>query len=407
MRYVVGESLNRVYKNFQIVNDLDSVVGLLKKDDILVLHDTKGKTIDIGIFLSEATSKGVRMIVYINKNPNEMIASAIKANNGIVETDEEFLDEDSLEYIISEYEDIAESNELVKNDGIDFLMDFIEAFINGEDKVNNTMYQGRVQVAMKEVARRAEKNDLTLNSISTLALDLFNDIQSSFSEQKALRQKLSDKVTELKQSLTSQRSVNTNLGSNSVYLFPTVRYNGTKAIFHVKEIVECKYLQSFLMGYMNYLEIVKHKKVKMVICCQSFKNVISRYNCYSNINRSNVKVKQLLDSRILVTQEPKKDILIPIIDRSSDVVIVYDKTYGENIIEGQRVKRLYSINGVNSMKRFLLKPQNCIMSGKTIPNLFIGIPRIEKYPIDEETRKQAYLGACIEDYKKLDNLLEV
>lgn len=407
MNYIVGKGMNKVYKNFKIVDDLASIINILKKDDVLVLHSIEGKTLDIGIFLSEATSKGVKNIIYINKNPNQMIASAIKANNGVVETDEELLDEDSLEYIIADYDNIVGTTELAKTDGISFLTDFIEAFLNGESRVNNSMYQDRVQTALNEVVRKTEKNEVVITSISNLALDLFNDVQSSFAEQNMIRQKLHDKVTELKQSLNSQRSVNTNLGSNSIYLFPTVKYTGLKPVLHIKELVECRYLQSFLLGYMNYLEIVKHKKVKLIVCCQSFKDIISRYNTYTNITRSNVKIKRLLEERILVTQEPKKDIMYSLIDSNSDVVIVIDKMYGDNIVDGTKVKRLYSVNGISNMKRFMLKPNKCILAEKRVKDLFVAIPKIDNYPADEETRKKAYIEVCRDRYEKLDRLLEI
>lgn len=407
MNYIVGKGINRVYKNFKIMDDLNSTIDILKKDDVLVLHKVDSSLLDIGVAIPRVVNKGVEKIIYINKSPDVLIASTIRSNNGVVETDEELLEESSLEYIIDEYESMSGNSELVQIDGISILSDFIDAFLEGEDRIHNTMYQDRLITALEEVVVRVEKDSKQIISMGNSASRILQDVDTSLASQKVMRQKLLDTVTELKQKLSSQTSVNTVLSSNSVYNFPTVRYEGTKPILHIKEIVECRYITSFIMGYLNYLEIVKHKKVKFIICYQGFKDITDRYKGFTNMQKSNIKIRQLLEERILVTQEPKKEVLSTMIDSTSDVVVILDKMYGESIVDGVKVKRLYTVNGVTTMNKLNLKPSKCILPEKTMPNLFIGIPKISNYPKDEETRKKAYMEVCKDSYKKLDRLLEI
>lgn len=394
-----------VYKGFTKYKSLAEIKARLGSIDTIVIHEFTDTTCDVGLFLSLAKKEGVKRFIYINSQLNDMINLCVKSLGGIVESDEGLLEEDTLEYLIAEYESMSCCMEISVSDGISILDDFIAAFVRNEDKVNNSAYLERVQAALVEVKNKSIKDEMIIRNVSEIAMNIFTDINSYFENTKKANKELQDKVYDLSQKISEDKSIA--LRESALFYYPKVHYTGTKRVLHIKEKVECKYLLSFLLAYQGYVMSQLRKKLKVIVTYQKFKDTYDRYYSATIITKETSKNKSLVSSGYVVVNQPKKEVLYDILNSDDDIYIILDRMYGEDIIVGGSVRKLYATSGVRAMLKAKIPADKCILSGIDYENLFLAIPVISNYPQEESDRKHAYFNVCKESYHKLNKFLGI
>lgn len=406
MQIIIGDSsVLGTYTNFNIFTRLTDVPADFKNVNVIILTEVVEKDMDLGRILTDAKSSGVKRFIYINEEPLELISALVRGFGGIVENDESLLEEDTLEYIVENYEDYKNSNKLAVIESTSIIDDFIQGVVNNDSKVNSEYYQDRVKTALDEVIETSKKAETALTKISKSTLDLFKDVSVALHDIEKIKKKFDEKVYELESKL-SETPIATDT-SNSVYAYPSVKYVGVKTVLYIKEKSECKYLLSFLLAYQDYLENKMSKKVKIIVTYQKFIDTQARYRSATQINVDTANTDSLISNKFIATHQPKRNVMYRLFDTDNDIFIVLDRMWGTEILTGACIRTLYATSGVDAMRKSNILPNKCILSTANCDNLFMSIPTISNYPQDVSSRKAAYFQTCKELYNKLNVFLDI
>lgn len=396
------------YTPFSTSSELVEILKSTEGENVecMVIHSSDYTEYETGMLINEAKEKGVDKFIYINEKPSRIIASYIEGIGGIIETSEDLLEEDSIDYILDSYGDFTSSYSLSVVDSVSVIDDFVSGFFNRDSKINNEVYLERVKFALAEIKETSQRAELITQEISEEVIELFNEVIDTTSKLTEVCHKLKQSNIEVQQRIAQDRRFSVKPVQFS--WFPTYTYNGGKTVLHIKEKADCKYLLSFLIYYTKYLQGVKKKKVKMVVCHKDAKDLNDRYINFTNISDSTIHNKKLTSRDYISTNQPKSEVFNVLMGDTEDIIIVLDRMWQkESIIKGTRVKSIYATSGVGAMRREKIKENKCILSGVSTENLFIGIPHIENYPENDFLRTSAYFSTCQEYYEKLDKLLDI
>lgn len=408
MNVILSDTLDQSnYEKYTVVNKLEEVPcdGTL---ETLVIHSSGNNLVQCGLLLTKCKSGGVKKYIYISQDQKEIIKSFVEGVGGLIFTEEDYLEEENLDYLVENYNELSGGTSLVAVESINILNDFIQRFIRGDVAVNNNVYQERVSTALSEIKGATEGAELALKNMSDSTIQLFTEMSQAFSNMYTIRQQLSDKLTMVQAQLKSDRTnIIRQFSHDSVNYYPTVNYVGRAKVLHIKENSECRYLLSFLMGYQDYLVNQKSLKAKVILCYAKSKDSIRRYESLYQLTAETSGYKSALSKPVLAVYQPKKDVINAVLNQDIDVFIVLDRMMNEDIVSGASVQHLHAVSGEGSIKRFKLRPQNCILPIVEVVNSFMTIPTIENYPYDEQSRKTAYYSTCKELYLRLDRFLEV
>lgn len=416
-KYIVSNSTDYEYTNFQLFRGISEIVERVEEGDIVVLHNNLGSDLQVGMDISKLVAKGVGNIIYISTDnkPSDILVSSIQSQGGfvIVEDSIEFVEEASLEYIIEEIQKRPKDTQLANMSNLSFLENFADEYVSGVENKKSKYYLNKVSTALTEVIEDNKKYCARFNSIGNQVMNIFDEVSTTSEETRKIRMAFEERITELQEQINkdSRRSV-----GGSVFVYPTVLYNGTKRVLLLKEKVESKYSLSFILGYKEYLSRVKHQKVKLLVCCQNFKGTTERYlwtnkkgeyGCFMEVDSATVGIRSIREADTLLVTEPSNKVLNTLLSSICDTFIVVDKLYGDDILRGEKVKRKYLVNSLGCIDRLNLKPEACIVSEVNAKRVFASIPRIENYPVDIETRIDSYLDVCKKQYQKLDKLIDL
>lgn len=416
-KFIVSNSTDYEYIGFQLYDSISEVIDLANEGDVVVLHNNLGSDLQVGVDIAKLVSKGVTSIIYISTDnkPSDILVSSIQSQGGftLIEDSEEFMEESSLEYIIEEIQKRPSEAQLSKMSNLDFLDSFADEYSLGVESKKSKYYINKVNTAITDVIQENKKYRSRFNSIGNQVMNIFDEVSVTSEETRKIRIAFESRIAELQEQINkdSRRSV-----GGSVFVYPTVMYNGTKRVLLLKEKVESKYSLSFLLGYKEYLSRVKHQKVKVLVCCQNFKGVTERYlwsnkngdyGCFMEVDSSTVNIRSIREADTLLVTEPSNRVMNALLSVICDTFIIVDKMYGDDIIKGSKVKRKYLVNSLGCIDRMGLKPEACIVSEVSAKKVFASIPRIENYPDDIETRVDSYLDVCKKQYQKLDKLIEL
>lgn len=412
MNVIITDNKNIKYSNFTIFSKMSELYNMWDRVGSIIIHSTQEKEYEVGIALAEANKNGVQKFIYINKKPVEIIALCIKALKGVTYDDEDLLkNEDLLVSLIEMYKDLATDNETNETEeSIGIINDFIDGFVNNNPKVNLPAIRDRVITAVNELNESSKSYELQREEISKATLEIFKKTSEQVKAHRVARDKLNEEVEKLRKAvLATQSSKSDDVFDFQIKQYPKYRNYSNAKILHIKEVGYCPYLLSFLLAYITYLFDNKDIKSKLILVDRNiFLNGAKYlYKDGTRINNNTFKNKTLITNRFLLIDQPKQEILNSILATGEDLYIVYDRMYGEDIIEGNNVQKLYSSSGISLAKRAGLKLEKCIFSGKAYSNNFISIPRIEKYPEDESTRNSYYFDSCEQLYLKLNDYLSI
>lgn len=414
-KFLVSVDTSYTYTNFTLGGGISEIIDDVNEGDIVVLHNNLGSDLQVGMDISKLVAKGVGYIIYISTDgkPNDILISSIQSQGGyvIIEDSEEFVEEDSLEYIIEEVTKKPGGNQLVSVSNLQFLENFAEEYSSGIEVNKSKYYLNKVGTALSEMIQSNKEYCNRFNSIGNQVMNIFDEVSATSEETRKIRIAFEERVKELQEQINkdSRKSI-----GGAVFVYPTIVYNGTKRVLLLKEKVEGKYALSFILGYKEYLSRVKHQKVKLLVCCQNFKVTTERYlwtnkkgeyGCFLEVDSTTVNMRSIREADTLLVTEPSSKVINALLSTICDTFIIVDKLYGDDIVRGDKVKRKYLVNSLGSIDRLNLKPEACIVPEVNAKRVFASIPRIENYPVDIETRIDSYLDVCEGQYKKFDKLL--
>ena len=128
-----------------------------------------------------------------------------------------------------------------------------------------------------------------------------------------------------------------------------------------------------------------------------------------NITKDTIKNKMVFESNFMATSDPRKEILQQLLALENDVTIVLDRMYGEELLKGSLVKRLYAINGFSAMQKNKLPAAKTILSMVESEEVFLTIPHIKGFSAMLGSNKIFSYAKALKDtgYERLNTFLEL
>lgn len=407
MRVIVSTKLTDNYQNFVVVDSLRKAKNI---DGIstVIIHTFSEDNFSVGVYIAELYKSGVKNFIYISASPDIAIKNSIIGIKGVCIDDEFYFDdEEELLALAEEVEsDGGNMNTSLVATSTDIVRDFIARYARGDETIQAPLYLEQVSNALDELSTITQQQQTQLIDMGNTAMDTFNRASSIISNMSKQKKLIEEKLKQLEDS-KQQIAVKSTFGSN-VLFFPTYKYTGTPKLLLIREYSPCRYLTSFMLAYEHYLHYSRNKRVKLIFIGQKGQGVMKKYSNYTSITAESMNMKTLYDADILFTNNPKQEVMREILTRPTDIYIVVDRLYSNQDIVSGRVNKLSAVSGSSDLKRFNIKPENCIFSVTQGQNAFLTIPTIKGYPGTQDMRYVAYMQICKDSlFKKLDSFLQL
>lgn len=406
MKVIVSDILDYTYTKYMLMRSFKEVLDNASSISTVVIHHADSKEFDLGVYISKLKEAGIDRFVYINEHPIGAVKLCILALEGLVLEEEDlFEDEEGLDIVINDFfEEGANSTALTTQSSVDILSDFIQAFTNGDSKINAPVYIEQVNSALNELALYTQNQELVVKDFATTALDTFNKASTLITKMQDMKQDLDSKLKAMEASIMKNtNAVTPKERMNQAMYFTSYQYIGGAKVLQIRELSPCRYLTSYVLGFHYYLTMILNKRVKLIICySKSHCNGKKYDNGFTVINQESKSNKILYTADIIATNTPNNSVMEELMHQKDDVIIVIDRLRNsQSILKKTNVSTLYAISGMSDLQRFGVRPDECIFTTTKHPSNFYCIPHIKGYAPDGDTRRAQYLQACQESYEKL------
>lgn len=408
MRVVVSNKLKVKYRGYRVFKSFEELEKSGESVECIVLHSTLESDFSIGLHLSKLKKQGVKVFAYINESPSVTITMCILGCGGTVEQDEFYFDDEGdLDYLLSTLGlDSPHSVSSVALSSVGVISDFIQYFINGDERLNTEFYLSSVQRAVSELAEQTKTKDLVIKDMSNSAVGIFNQASQVLEGMQKSRKELESKFNELEGAFKQREAPR--MSKAAVTMYPAFNYRGQAKMLHIQELTPCRYLTTFILSYQYYLSVSLNKRVKVIFIHQKASRVSEKYRGFTTtINSDNLSNENLISSDTVATDSPKLDVMTKLTSCNDDVIIVVDRLYNEPIVRGT-AKTVYAVSGLSDMTRYKVKPSECIFPVSEHPNALMCLPIVKSFPVDANTRQATcYQLYKPEHYAKLDKILGI
>jgi len=415
MHVIVSDSLKDTFTQFKVVNSLKVALedASISEIDVLVYHKTGEMDLNAGVWFSKFRSKYPEAtVLYICSNPVQAMQMAIHGAKGFYYADEFYLhDEEELLSLVASHKEgtVQVENELaVVNSSLDIVSDFMQAFLQKEPRVNIKGYQDQVSAAINDLVVYTDEQNKQIQSMGNTALTIFGQAETVITTLRKNSDLLKSQLSKLEEHGPISVAGSTAGFSNAATSFPTYRFIGNAKVLCFREWAPTRYLTSFVLAYMRYLHLTKHKRVKLVFVYLRSNGIAKKYDKMTSIVPENYTRDNLYDADTIATNNPKREVMDKLLNRpNNDIVLVVDRLYGNDCIVTGRVKTVGVVSSRSDFDRYAAKPEDCFTSVLEYPGCLFTIPTLDRFPIDEDTRYAIYLGQFGTYFAKLDKILGI
>lgn len=406
MNLIVSTKLENNYTNYKVIKSFKDV---LETDEIdtLIINSFDESNFDAGVFIAKIHKQGVNKFVYISQEPDMTVKMVIQGLKGYIFEDEFYLeDEEELDCLLA---DIGMSNEestSLASASVGVIKDFVHAFARGEERIKVPAYLEQVSQAVNELSVLTQKQELQIRVMGTSAIEIFEKASLIIKTMVEQHKDMEQKLVELEESQNIAASSRATFSSNITFFTP-FKYMGNAKILVIREVSPCRYLTSFVLGYLHHLHYDMNKRAKLIFAHQKGAGVSAKYNDYTLITQETASMSSLYEAEVIATNNPKREVMKDLLAKKSEVFVVVDRLYqNQSIVQG-RISELYAVSGATDLDRFKLQPEDCIFPVSGTENAFFTIPTIKGYVTEVDARQAAYSQICGDAYNRLDILIKL
>ena len=254
--------------------------------------------------------------------------------------------------------------------------------------------------AINELLTVTQEKETQLATLGDGVLSVFSRASSvirSFSE---TTKSLQRKVEEL-ETVTSSAPTKPAFGNNIVFFAP-YKYLGNARVLLVREYSPCRYLTSFMLGYLHHVHYELNRRPKLIFVHQKGQGVSAKYDDFTAITQDSMGMQSLYDNEIIATNNPKKEVMQELLNKHNDVVIVVDRLYSTQDIVSGRLRRVNAVGSRSDIARYKVKPEDTIFSITSQPKQLFHLPTIKNFPIESDARYATYSQVMQNNYMILD-----
>lgn len=180
------------------------------------------------------------------------------------------------------------------------------------------------------------------------------------------------------------------------------------AILVVKEYTPCRYLTSFLLGYIKHLEVKKALLARLLVVVDGKPLTVDRYSsALYRLTQGNYKGSSAMRENLSFTSEPYRELLDETLKRNDAVLVVLDRTYERDSIYKGTVMQVDAVGSVKDVDLFGLEVGNCILPITDVEGSRVILKHILNYPQNVDARYGKYLQMYSDVYAQLDSDLGI
>lgn len=406
MKVILSTELKDTFTQFVVVDSFKKIRDL-KGVTVLIIHKYTEQDFDAGVFISEFREAGVESFLYISDNQSAMMVMLMQGVGGFVSGDTFYLeDEEELIALVDDIneEQIDESNTSLAAPAFNIVTDFIKAFARGESRIKTPAYLEAVNNAITELATINQRQETQIMAMGTSALGVFQRASTIIHSIDQQRKLVEQKLAEAEEAVANAPSQRATFG-NSVMFFTPVRYMANSKVLLIREYSPCRYLTSFVLGYLHHLHYELNRRPKLIFVHQKGQGVSAKYSEYTAITQDSMNIMSLYDSEIIATNNPKKEVMQELLNKPNDVIVVVDRLYGSQDIVTGRIIKVNAVGSRSDIQRYKVKPEDTIFAVTAQPKELFDLPVIKNFPTEVDARYAAYAQVMKDKYLALDSRL--
>lgn len=405
MKVIVSTELDDNFTKFVVVDSFKKVKEL-QGVTTLIIHKYKESDFDAGVFVSQFHNNGIDQFIYISSSPSSTLQMVLKGVNGYYYEDEfYFEDEEELSTLLEDLgmEDEDENTSLATS-ALNVVNDFVSSFAKGDERIKAPLYLENVTSAVNELSLLTHQQELQLNTMGASALEVFEKASAIIRNMDAQNKNIEKKLEDLENQQNNSFSSKPVFG-NSIMFFSPYKYIGNSKILLIREYAPCRYLTSFVIGYLHHLHYVLNRRPKLIFVHQKGAGVSAKYADFTSITQESMNMSSLYDNEIIATNNPKKEVMKDLLTKQNDVIIVVDRLYGNQDIVSGRVTKINAVGSRSDIARYKVRPEDTIFSITRQPKELFTLPTIKNFPTEIDARYAAYTQVLGSKYEILDNKL--
>lgn len=392
------------YNGFLKLRDLKSAVGTHGNIDFLVYYRSNESDNDKIRYLNQLKDRVGKMI-YIRdrENVNMVVKIFVLGCNGKYFSDEFFLTSENENDLMSFVNNLSDITALSELGGSSVLNDFLNRYLkNGKSDSFSKSYLLSVKEAVQNLIEDYHSKSVEVIKLSETATEIFSGTSEVLDDMKEEFEKMKDDLKTIQNTSYARESQNTlETRSSRILFYPRISYLKEKRIVRIKDLYECQYLISFVLGYRLYMETVKNARPKLIIIEPQGDLYEKVYSGYNWVTMNNLNDKKYFYNNIVFTNIPNKEVLTLLLDDNDfDFFIVVDRTRNdENPILNSKGPLYYAVRSGSMVGKYKLKNYfgcGCFVSG----GLF-SVGSISDYPEEKSIRERTYLRIHENNYKLL------
>lgn len=395
------------YDGFMKVKTLEEACKVVGSIEFLVYHKSNETRENKVEYLTKLKDT-VGALVYIRgvDAVEQAVKIIVEGSGGRYFDDEFFLESSNeLSSLISSLDEVTAIAEL---GGVNVVSDFFNRYLKNGSTGFNTGYLEIVKTAVSDMIDSYKQKDLELIQLSETATEIFSNSASILSKVESERKNLENMVSTL-ESAKQQATMTMSSGSSmpNLLFFPRVNYPKEKTIIRIKELGNCSYLTSFMLGFRIFLERIKYVKPKLIFIYPIGSMYETWYKDFNWVTQKTYKT-MIGYNNIVFTNFPSKEVLTKLLDDTDyDTFIVVDrmKADQDHILNSKGTVK-YAISGNNVLKNTkpVIKPSSCFSSSFQVDGTLFNIGQLQDYPVEPEQRERKYLSEFNDAYESLYNI---
>lgn len=408
MKVIISTSLKDNFNNYVVVDTFKKVEEL-KGVTTLIIHSYAEQDFEVGVFITNLVKKGIEQFIYINSKPNNIVLMALRGieNSKYFEDEFYFADEEELDVLLDEIEEEQKTiSTALAAPALGIIQSFIDSYQRGDEKIKAPIYLEQVLDATNELVEITHQQELQLATMGASAIEVFNKANAVIKSIQQQRNSLEEKLTELELNQANAISSKPAFGNNVMFFSP-YKYLGNAKVLLIREYSSCRYLTSFVLGYLNHLHYELNRRPKLIFVHQKGQGVALKYNSYPAITQESMNMASLYDGEIIATNNPKKEVMKDLLSKPNDIIIVVDRLYGNSDIVTGRVTKINAVGGRSDIARYHIKPEDTIFSITAQAKQLFCLPTIKNFPIEIDARQSIYSQLLGNRYTILDNRLGI
>lgn len=366
----------------------------------LIVESYTDKDFDFLVFLLTAMrDNSLTKVAYISDTPKRIILETMKTVGAYVTQNSSLIDNTEnfsylLEYMSTKEVD-SQSDELVQlSDSFTLVDNYIRGKLSDEPK----LVERKISLAYDKISDVLQ--DIVFSDELNEELQSF--LLTASSKIKVLEEELDKKEGELQELKGSSFG-----GFGSISAYTQYNYTGNSKVLIIKEESPTRYLTSFLVGYLDWLEKVAELKAKLLIIERDTEYVDARYKSMRKVDSTSItrEASKLYLLPELYTTTPTHSVMSTLMSPMVDLYVILDRTYNKtNVVSGRGINTVYSTSSRRLMRELGLTSEQTIVNDLGEQSQLGILAPIENYALDKESRKIQQRSAFEPIMKRLTDL---